>query len=309
VLTVDGLTMRFRGADAALLENVSFTLGQGTVLPLIGANGSGKTTLLKLVCGLIEPTGGSIAVNGFDTVASGVDARRSIGVSLYPERSFYFRLTCRQNLRYYASLRGVFGRRCRAEVERVLDLLGLVAEANVAFMRLSLGQRKRLGVARSLIDRPDLVLLDEPTANLDDRSIDRLYHALETHRRDGGAVLLSTHAARDLELGQGGHLRLNSANVLSERSRPSRGGRWIRVDADDAPGSVLGVLEHRYPIRVGDYGVAVLVPDAVSLQAFVEELAAGGVEPSRLEMVTPPGVHDHDPNRAGAPATVARSTA
>ncbi len=200
MLVFNEVTLRFPGADYPLLERVSLELSPGTITSLLGPNGAGKTTLLKLSCGLIEATSGTVTVAGHDVVVTATQARRMLGVSLYPERSFYYRLTCRQNLRYYSALRGIFGRECRLEVSRVLQLLDLDDVADLAFMHLSLGQRRRIGVARSLLGSPPLVLLDEPTASLDDTRIDQLHQALSAYRQEGGTVLLSTHLARDFAL-------------------------------------------------------------------------------------------------------------
>lgn len=144
MLTFNNVMLQFPGTTTPLLDRVSLNLTPASITSLAGPNGSGKTTLLKLACGLLEPTAGSVTVAGHNTVSAASAARGNLGVSLYPERSFYYRLTCRQNLRYYSSLRGLFGRRCRSEADRVLQLLNLVEVSDVPFMRLSLGQQRRL---------------------------------------------------------------------------------------------------------------------------------------------------------------------
>ncbi|MFE7202607.1 ABC transporter ATP-binding protein [Pseudonocardia alni] len=276
MLTVDDVTMQFRGSDAPLLENVSLSLPPGSITSVTGPNGSGKTTLLRLACGLLEPTSGSVSVAGHDIISSATAARGCLGVSLYPERSFYYRLTCRQNLRYYASLRGIFGRRSRAEIDRVMRLLDLIEMSDVVFMRLSLGQRRRLGVARSLLGSPALVLLDEPTANLDDCAVNRLHETLEGYRLDGGTVLFSTHLADDLTRVTE-RLCLGDRKIVRPPQHPPRSARWIRVEGNLDRADV-GMIEQTYPLRRGGDHLSLLVPSSVGMAEVVDRLVAAGVE-------------------------------
>ncbi|MEV5237652.1 heme ABC exporter ATP-binding protein CcmA [Streptomyces cinnamoneus] len=214
MLSVDDVSMSYRKATSPVLSEVGFTVPAGHLVPLLGSNGAGKTTLLKILCGLITPTTGSVTVADCDMVRRPAAARAHVGVSLYPERSFYFRLTCVQNLRYYASLRNLFGARAKEEIAGLLDQVGLADFADTQFMRLSLGQRKRLGLARALLGRPSLLLLDEPTANLDTENVARFHELIAAHAREGGSVLFSTHNEGDLEKATAWFLQLKAGRVL-----------------------------------------------------------------------------------------------
>ncbi|MFK8843666.1 ATP-binding cassette domain-containing protein [Streptomyces sp. Ac-502] len=194
---------------------MSFTVPAGQIVPVLGANGTGKTTLLKILCGLITPTRGSVAIADCDMLRRPTAARAHIGVSLYPERSFYFRLTCAQNLRYYASLRNLFGVRAKQETARLLDLVGLADHAGTQFMRLSLGQRKRLGLARALLGSPLLLLLNEPTANLDSENVTRFHRIITDYARSDGSVLFSTHCEGNVAKATEQFLHIENGTVLS----------------------------------------------------------------------------------------------
>lgn len=278
MLIVDGVTMRYRGAPAPVLEDVSLEVAAGRILPLLGGNGVGKTTLLKIVCGLIEPSRGTVRVGGADTVRNGVAARAALGVSLYPERSFYFRLTVRQNLRYFASLRGLFGRAARVEIDDVLDAVGLADIGRTAFMRLSLGQRKRLGVARSMLGSPPLIVLDEPTANLDADSTAAVHRIMRERRASGATVLFSTHQVQDLAVAVGGVLRIADRR-LSLTEIPNTTGPTRRVDVvATAAGPVdLSAVESRYRLQRRGRGFSVELPVEVALADLLGELSRHGV--------------------------------
>ncbi|MFF2925204.1 heme ABC exporter ATP-binding protein CcmA [Streptomyces celluloflavus] len=213
MLTVRNVSMSYRKAGTPVFTEADFTVAGGHLVPVLGANGAGKTTLLKILCGLITPTTGSVSVAGRDMVRRPAAARAHLGVSLYPERSFYFRLTCAQNLRYYASLRGLFGARAKREAADVLDRVGLSEQAGTPFMRLSLGQRKRLGLARALLGRPPLLLLDEPTANLDAENVARFHRILADHAEGGGSALFSTHNEDDVRTATERFLRIGAGRV------------------------------------------------------------------------------------------------
>ncbi|MCJ1712946.1 ATP-binding cassette domain-containing protein [Curtobacterium sp. VKM Ac-2922] len=189
------VSVRYPGVPDQVFSGVDLTLDEGTLMVLVGPNGAGKTTLLRAMCGLIRPTTGRIELDGCDVVRHPDRAQRSLGVSLYPERSFYFRLTARQNLRYFAALRGLGRRAAMSEVDRVLTVAGLEEHESLPFMRLSLGLRKRLGFARALLGAPSTLLLDEPLANLDAASSAAVVEHLASLRDAGHRVVLSTHEA------------------------------------------------------------------------------------------------------------------
>lgn len=174
------------------LESVSFTVKQGESLCIIGPNGGGKSTMLKLLLGLIEPESGRIDVLG----TTPEKARRRVGYvpqsiqfdTLFPVSALDIVLMGRlHELKF-----GRFGKKCRAAAEKALEQVGLEAVPNTPFAELSGGQRQRVLIARALACEPELLLLDEPTANID-LSVEA--HFLETLKslREVMTVLLVTH--------------------------------------------------------------------------------------------------------------------
>jgi ABC-2 type transport system ATP-binding protein len=171
-----GLTMRFRGARQALgaprpelvaLDDVDLTLHEGEVFGLVGPNGAGKTTLIKCLTTLLVPSAGRARVAGMDVVRDAAQVRRTIGLVTSNERSFYWRLSGRENLRFFASLYDLSSRESGPWIEELLDLLDLRKAADRRFDDLSTGLRQRFAFARGLLGRPLVLFLDEPTKGVD----------------------------------------------------------------------------------------------------------------------------------------------
>jgi ABC-2 type transport system ATP-binding protein len=146
---------------------VSLSVGRGEVLGLLGPNGAGKTTLIKILATLMMPDGGSASIAGHDVAQSPELVRAKIGLVNTNERSFYWRLTGKQNLDFFAKLYNLYGKVQHQRVIELLDFVGLEDKANTPFMTYSTGQRQRLAIARSLLSNPEVLLFDEPTSSLD----------------------------------------------------------------------------------------------------------------------------------------------
>ncbi|MFN2530552.1 MAG: ABC transporter ATP-binding protein [Pyrinomonadaceae bacterium] len=149
------------------LRNVSFEVTTGEIFGVIGRNGAGKTTLTKIIATLVQPTRGSVAVGGFDSVREDERVRSQIGLAGAEERSFYWRLTSEQNLLFFARLQGLPDRRAKQRIGELFATLELEEVGRRRFGELSTGNKQRLAVARSLLSSPPVLLLDEPTRSLD----------------------------------------------------------------------------------------------------------------------------------------------
>lgn len=182
------------------LRDVSFTIKLGERVALLGSNGAGKTTLLKLAGGLLYPAQGKIAIGGFDSVGENDRCRAAAGYVLNEERSFYWRLTGRDNLRFFAALDNVYGEEFQKRAEVLFASLGLSEAADSRVSGYSSGMRQRLSIARGLFSRPDLLLLDEPTKSLDPEGTQEI-RQLITRETPGRTLLIATHSfneAREL---------------------------------------------------------------------------------------------------------------
>ncbi|HUW98511.1 MAG TPA: ABC transporter ATP-binding protein [Acidiferrobacter sp.] len=194
-IAVDGLTKRY--GPVVAVQSLSFTVGCGQVLGLLGGNGAGKTTTLAMLMGLLLPTTGSITVLGEDLLRHRYRVLERINFSS-PYVDLPHRLTVYQNLRVYGGLYGVRDIAARIrQLARDLDLGGLLHREHG---RLSAGQRTRASFAKALINSPQLLLLDEPTASLDPDTADRLRTTLRDYQRaSGAAIVLASHNMLEVE--------------------------------------------------------------------------------------------------------------
>ena len=175
------------------LRHVSLEVAAGEVLGLLGPNGSGKSTTLKLISTVLLPDAGRVSVAEFNTRSQGQQVRKRVGFAIASERSFFPRLTTRENLEFFAALEDVPRHDCRDRVESALMsvLLGDAAEKQV--MKFSSGMHQRLAIARALLKRPSVLLLDEPSRSLDIAAASQLWELIHELSARGVAILLATH--------------------------------------------------------------------------------------------------------------------
>jgi ABC-2 type transport system ATP-binding protein len=185
---------RLFGETVRALDAVDLRLEAGETLALLGPNGAGKSTLLRLLGGLVVPTRGRATVAGHDAAKGGPALRAAAGYVAGDARSFAWRLSARENLRFFASLHGHAGAAATREVERVLERVGLADRAGARVATLSTGMRQRLALARGLLGAPKVWLLDEPTAGLDPAAAHAVRALVGELAAGGAAVILATHS-------------------------------------------------------------------------------------------------------------------
>ena len=175
------------------LKAISLEVFSGEVMALLGPNGSGKSTTLKLVSTMLLPDRGSVFVNRTDTRVNAQSVRRQVGFAVATERSFFPRLTVRENLDFFAALEDVSRRERPVRVKSVLSDVDLTEAAGKQVMKLSSGMYQRLGIARALIKRPSVLLLDEPTRSLDPSAASNLWGLVRELSSAGITIVLATH--------------------------------------------------------------------------------------------------------------------
>ena len=178
----------------AALRDVSFDVAPREVAVLLGPNGSGKSTLLRILGTTVIADAGAVRVAGHDVMREAGAVRRSIGFLLADERSWYWRLTGRHNLEFFAALHGLPGKERKWRTTQLLDEVGLIGAADRPFGTYSSGMRLRLSLARALLPSPPVLLLDEPTRSLDPlatRQFSDLIRDLSQQRQT--AVVMATH--------------------------------------------------------------------------------------------------------------------
>ena len=184
---------RERGGETVALDDASLACGRGEVLVLLGPNGSGKTTILKLLSTLLLPDSGRVTVAGCDTQSDADAVCRQVAFAVAHERSFFNRLTARENLEFFAALEEIPRRERTARVEECLAAAELTAAADTLVMKFSSGMFQELGIARALLKRPAVLLLDEPSRSLDPGATERVWEQVRQAATQGASVVLATH--------------------------------------------------------------------------------------------------------------------
>ena len=268
VIETEGLTRRF-GVRTAV-DGVSMTVPDQAVYGFLGRNGAGKTTTLKMLLGLIRPTSGTARIGGVDVARDRIAAARKVG-ALLEAHGFYGNLTGRENLDISRRLLGL----PTTEVERVLGVVEMRADAGRRVAGYSLGMRQRLGLARAMLGAPPVLVLDEPTNGLDPDGIAEMRRFLrDLPTQTGATVLLSSHLLSEIE-------QIATHVGVIHQGRLVLEGELARMKAAGAPEIHLRVDDH-------DRAAAVLAGHDLTVTKTAEGLSA------RLR----PG-QDHDAVTAG----------
>lgn len=191
-IEVEGLTKRY--GDLVAVNGISFTIKRGEIFAFLGPNGAGKTTTVEMLECLRKPTGGKAHVLGLDISRDQMAIKKRTGV-LPQDFYTYERLTVRETLQYYA---GMFN--SRPGVDSLIKLVDLEDKKDVLFKHLSGGLRQRLGVAVALVNNPELIFLDEPSAGLDPKARHGVWHLIDGLHKEGKTIFLTTHYMEEAEV-------------------------------------------------------------------------------------------------------------
>ena len=218
---VSRVKRRFALPRRLVLDDVSLTVGHGELLGLLGGNGAGKTTLLHVLATLSRADAGDVTIGGIRVDAEPARVRRSIGFCGSAERGFYYRLTARENLRFFGVIsQQLANQALERRIGAVLELVDLQEHGDRLYAHLSTGMRQRLAVARALLGDPPVLLFDEPTRALDPIHAEALRKLIRTTLVDqlGKTVVLATNL-------------LDEAWAICDRIAVLRAGRLVALDA------------------------------------------------------------------------------
>ncbi len=194
MIVLDAVTKKFGNLKA--VDTVSYQIKKGEFFALLGPNGAGKTTIIRMLLGFIQPTSGSITINGVPS--SETRARKKIGYIAEQHMIPPF-LSGFEYLLRHASLIGLSGKKARLEVERVVEVVSMTGRERKKSTRYSKGMKQRIGVAGALIGTPELLILDEPVSGLDPMGIRDIRIIIDTLRQHEITIFLNSHLLSEVE--------------------------------------------------------------------------------------------------------------
>jgi ABC-2 type transport system ATP-binding protein len=178
--------------DLTAVNEVNLAIQEGEIFGLLGPNGAGKTTIISMITGLLEPTNGSITVDGLDLQTDTNTVKAKLGL-VPQELALYPTLSARDNLAFFGSIYGLGGKDLRERVDDMLQMVELTERANEAIEKYSGGMKRRVNIAAGLLHQPEVLFLDEPTVGVDPQSRNAIFEAVEDLNRAGVTVIYTTH--------------------------------------------------------------------------------------------------------------------
>jgi ABC-2 type transport system ATP-binding protein len=238
MIALESVSKRY--GSRTIIHDVSFTVGKGEIVGFLGPNGAGKTTTMRMIAGYTTATSGRVSVAGFDMATQNQDAARKLGY-LPEQPPLYDVLDVSGYLRFVAQAKGVPSREIPSNLDRVITACRLDSVARREIYKLSKGFRQRVGLAQALLGKPEVLLLDEPTAGLDPGQIQEAREVIRAFGEDH-AVLLSTHILPEVTLicrrvaiiNQGRLLAIDSPASLQKASEQANSVR-LEITAPAAP--------------------------------------------------------------------------
>ncbi len=265
------------------LRNVTMACPDKKITCLLGPNGAGKTTIIKILAGLVLPDSGDISLCGKSLINPDYNDIR-IGIATPNERSFYWRLTGRQNLEFYGSLYGLKGKKRSSLVSDILCEVGLEEDADKPFRLYSSGLRQKLMLARALISDPEILLLDEPASHIDPVSKISIYKLIKENfiEKRGTSILLCTHdlseaqelADRILLLDRGRIIADGTLSALRSKINPEKS---VIIKFLKMPGAEWEKKNRAKILRRGDGEIQMAIPDESAVNRIIQTaISAGG---------------------------------
>jgi len=197
MIEVQSVSKQFRHITA--VDQLSFTVLPGEVVGLLGENGAGKTTTMRMMATVLQPTKGSISIDGCCVSTQPLEVRKRIGILFGGDVGLYSRLSARENIAYFGKLYGMDDRQLAGRMERLSRMLGMEEFMDRKVGAFSRGMKQKVAIARALVHDPPVILLDEPTTGLDVTSASVFRDLIKEMKREGKTILFSSHNMGEVE--------------------------------------------------------------------------------------------------------------
>lgn len=298
MIICDKLTRKYGALTA--VNGVTFKIGRGEIVGLLGHNGAGKTTIMKMMTGFLEPTAGKVTVDGLDVVAHRQTCQAKIGY--LPENGpLYSDMTVYDFLIYTADMRGVPRENQVRAVREAMKKTDITAKATQTIQTLSRGYRQRVGVTQALLHRPPILILDEPTNGLDPSQVQHMRTLIRGLAQES-TVVLSTHILQEVDAVCSRVLIVSNGRlVLDKKLSELQKGERLLVTIDKSPEEALSLLQNLGGVKdvesLPSSGVGysyALSTDGESVQSLAPLLARRLVEKGYLVYSLAPELRDLD---------------
>jgi ABC-2 type transport system ATP-binding protein len=250
--------IRKKRKETVAVDRISFEVKRGELFGLLGPNGAGKTTVIKVLTTLLLPTSGKVEVLGYDVLRQSQEVRKRIGLILGGERGLYYRVTGRQNLRYFADLYGVPILEREKRINEVLKAVDLSDRADERVEDYSRGMKQRLHIAKGIVHDPELIFMDEPTIGLDPQAARDTRKMVKELQKAGKTILLTTHY-------------MYEADDLCNRLGVIAHGKILALDT---PSGLKDLIRDTSVIEVEAFGLTEIELDAVRAIPGVKAVSA-----------------------------------
>ena len=286
VLEIVGVSKSYK--DRVILRNLNFEVYAGEIFGFIGPNGAGKSTLIRIICGLTPPTSGDVFICG-KSIQNQFEAAISNVGAVVENGELYSYMTGRQNLQHYASL---VTNVTKQDIERIISIVGLNNRIDDKVKTYSYGMRQRLSLAQALLNKPKLLILDEPTNGLDVNGIIELRQTLKLlAAKENMAIFISSHILAEMEqvcdtvaiFDRGNLLELRTLDSLQKASNSTKK-MQITVDYPNFAGKILSL---KYGVNVELAGKSIIIPYIPELtEQYVKALNQRDVTIYGVEIIT-----------------------
>ena len=264
--------IRRQTKEVVAVDNISFAVKPGELFGLLGPNGAGKTTTVKILTTLLLPTSGNIRILGFDAVKQADRLRPRIGFIFGGERGLYWRLSGIDNLRYFASLYLMEPDVTKKRIPYLLEMVGLAGRGAEKVEGYSRGMKQRLHIARTLLNDPEILFLDEPTIGLDPVGARELREVIRNLQSEEKTILLTTHY-------------MFEADALCQRLAVIKDGRII---AEDSPEALKQNVQDLSVIEVELFGVSAEILDQLRAQPYVDTVSVENRQQKQALLIQSP---------------------
>ena len=295
-IDAEGIFKTFRSGwwkkrEKQALKGIDLQIEEKEIFGILGPNGAGKTTLLSILCTLLLPDRGSVHILGMDSLHDGHQIRKRVNI-VSGNANFLWSLTVKENLHYYGMLYGLTGKEREKKVEALIDIFNLKEHQQIPFDELSTGMKQRLSLAKSVINDPAVLFLDEPTAGLDpDVSIRIRKEVLSIHKERGMTILLTTHNMKEAEYLCGRIAFLKGGEILTTGTaealkRMVRIGDQIKIEFNGTiPEDELGRADGVINFTISDHLCEIIVDEGEKrLGALVAAIAQSGAEIKKVTL-------------------------